>query len=228
MTPAQALVALTKLGIPADRLDDALAILEAMQAECLAPYEARKKSDAERKRRSRDSHVTSADSHVTVTPEPSPLVPPLEVSPTPPSKTPPIIPPSVELCNAREPLETQMRKAAGWESHPAPNLFVTGPIEELLRNGCLLEADVLPILKRDAPRCRSPNWKFFVPAIVQARDDRLNAAKVVSLPPNASMPHHGTNQQIPPVSARQAHLAKLKQRAVEARLAEIGEGGDSS
>jgi len=90
-------------------------------------------------------------------------------------------------------LETRMREAAGWLSHPAPNLFVTGPIEALLANGADLELDVLPVIRRDAPRCRSPNWKFFTAAIAQARDDRLAAANLkFEGKPNAQH-HHKPN-----------------------------------
>jgi hypothetical protein len=75
-------------------------------------------------------------------------------------------------------LEAKLRTAAGWEQKPHPNLFVTGPVEALMTAGCDLEQDVLPVIRRDAPRCRSPNWKFFLPAIAQARDDRIAAGNL--------------------------------------------------
>lgn len=87
-------------------------------------------------------------------------------------------------------LETQCRKAAGWESEPAPMLAVTGPIQSLIDAGADLELDVLPTIRALAPQCRRPStWKYFVGAIAQARDDRIAAAKIVSPPSNGSHRH---------------------------------------
>jgi uncharacterized protein YdaU (DUF1376 family) len=75
-------------------------------------------------------------------------------------------------------LEKALREAAGWQSHPSPNLFVVGQIRELIRNGASLDQDVIPVIRRDAPRCRSPNWNYFTSAIAQARADREAASKL--------------------------------------------------
>jgi uncharacterized protein YdaU (DUF1376 family) len=87
-------------------------------------------------------------------------------------------------------LEARLREAAGWQSDPSPNLFVTGPIEGLLANGADLELDVLPVIKAIAPKARGRSWKYFVTAIAQARDDRIAAGKIVS-DPNDRRPGYG-------------------------------------
>jgi uncharacterized protein YdaU (DUF1376 family) len=83
----------------------------------------------------------------------------------------------------RDPLETKLREAAGWQSEPAPMLAVTGPIQNLIENGADLEIDVLPVVKALAPKVRGrSSWKYFLNAIAQARDDRIAAAKIVTHP----------------------------------------------
>ena len=72
-------------------------------------------------------------------------------------------------------LEAKLRKAAGWESHPSPKLFVTGAIEALLDAGAILETDVLPVVKAHAPRVSSPTWNYFVPIIQDAVANRKRA-----------------------------------------------------
>lgn len=95
-------------------------------------------------------------------------------------------------------LEACLRKAAGWEVHPNPMLAVTGPITALLANGADLALDVLPVIRALAPRCRRPNWKYFVEAIAGARDARL-AASATIIPINAQIARnsHGTYRQKP-------------------------------
>jgi hypothetical protein len=74
-------------------------------------------------------------------------------------------------------LETKLREAAGWQSEPAPGLFVTGPIQTLLDNGASLELDVLPVIRGRAKGCRrASSWKYFIPAIQDAVESRRNAA----------------------------------------------------
>ena len=93
------------------------------------------------------------------------------------------------VARARDPdadLEYKLREAAGWQSHPAPKLAITGPIVALLDAGADLDLDVLPVIKSCAANCRSPNWKFFLGAITQARDDRINAATIVNPPSQAN------------------------------------------
>jgi hypothetical protein len=73
-------------------------------------------------------------------------------------------------------LEKKLRKAAGWEREISPNLAITGPIQALIDSGCILEVDVLPVVKAIAPKARTrSNWNYFINAIQQARDDRLGA-----------------------------------------------------
>lgn len=112
-------------------------------------------------------------------------------------------------------LEKVLREAAGWQSHPAPNLFVTGQIAELIRNGASLEHDVIPIIRRDAPRCRSPNFNYFTQAIAQARVDREAAAKLnPEAKPNAPNHHN----------AKEPHRATI---AANKLRAELGLGSHS-
>lgn len=129
---------------------------------------------------------------------------------------------------ASETLERQLREAAGWQSEPSPGLCVTGEIEALISAGAILEIDVLPVVRAIAPKARSrTTWRFFVPAIIAARDARIAALTAVS-PPRANGNYaNGTSQESHSFSPRQAHLAKLRQRAVDAKLREIGESGDS-
>jgi hypothetical protein len=84
-------------------------------------------------------------------------------------------------------LEFKLREAAGWQQQPAPNLAVTGPIEELIASGAILERDVLPVIKAHAPRVRRPtSWAYFVPIIQDAVAIRQRAG---TGPPK----HNGVN-----------------------------------
>lgn len=132
---------------------------------------------------------------------------------------------------AREPradLETKLREAAGWQSEPAPMLAVTGAVQSIIDSGASLDLDVLPAVRALAPSARSrTSWKYFLSAIAQARDDRIAASKIISTPlPNRGF-SNGPTQQTPSLSPRQAAIAKLKQRAIDAKLREISESGDS-
>lgn len=71
-------------------------------------------------------------------------------------------------------LETELRKAAGWEREPHPNLAIVGPIADLIENeGADLHADILPIVKAKAAHARSrTSWKFFIPPIRERLDER--------------------------------------------------------
>ena len=82
-------------------------------------------------------------------------------------------------------LEAKLRKAAGWESHPSPKLFVTGAIEALLDAGAILETDVLPVVKAHARRVSSPTWNYFVPIIQDAVANRKRAGTGPPPKPNA-------------------------------------------
>lgn len=95
-------------------------------------------------------------------------------------------------------LEATLREAAGWQSNPSPNLFVTGPIRALIDNGADLELDVLPVIRAKAPRLTgTPNWNYFVGPIAEARERRIAAATVVALPTTPRSPTHGTYRQKP-------------------------------
>ena len=173
-------------------------------------------SGAERTAKWRESKKTIGVSDacdVTVSHTPSPLVPPFP--PAPP--IPPIIPPTpAEISFGAGELETKLRKAAGWESHPAPNLAVTGPIETLIASGAILETDVLPVLKAHAPRVRRPSsWNYFVPIIQDAVQARLAAA---TGPPKAGEVVPFANPTRSPHGPRPNTIAagfELLERAIE-------------
>lgn len=82
-------------------------------------------------------------------------------------------------------LEAKLREAAGWQSEPAPGLFVTGPIEALIANGASLELDVLPVIRGRAPKVRRPSsWTYFIGPI----QDAVEARKAASTgPPGKSV-----------------------------------------
>lgn len=73
-------------------------------------------------------------------------------------------------------LESKLREAAGWQNEPAPGLFVTGPIQELLDNGADLERDVLPVIRGRAPNIRAQTWKYFINPIREAMEARRSAS----------------------------------------------------
>lgn len=101
--------------------------------------------------------------------------------------------PMLDGIGTRDPLETKLREAAGWQSEPAPMLAVTGPVQALIDQGADLEIDVLPTIKALAPKARGrTSWKYFLNAIAQARDDRIAAAKIVTHP-NAMRPANGSS-----------------------------------
>jgi hypothetical protein len=82
----------------------------------------------------------------------------------------------IGLSDAGAKLETKLREAAGWQNEPAPMLAVTGEIEAMLGQGASLDLDVLPILKAlgSQPKRRT-TWKYFIPAIRDAWQSRVNA-----------------------------------------------------
>lgn len=74
-------------------------------------------------------------------------------------------------------LEARLREAAGYQTSPAPGLFVTGPMAELIAEGFDLEREILPTIRAKAMALTRPaqSWSFFVGAIRDARD-RANRA----------------------------------------------------
>ncbi len=133
---------------------------------------------------------------------------------------------------ARDPgeaLELALRKAAGWENHPAPRLAVTGPITALLENGADLDLDVLPVIRALAPRVRSPGWPYFVNAIAQARDDRIAAGTVVSPPTAMNGASHATPRSKPSrdetFAAIDRRIDELEHRRAISGAAAHGQGG---
>lgn len=124
-------------------------------------------------------------------------------------------------------LETELRKAAGWQNEPAPMLAVTGEIQSLIDNGADLETDVIPIVRALAPKAQSrTSWRYFVSAIARARDQRVAAATIVSplKPPGA---HHETHQRKP---SREDVFAAIRARldAAERGADQDGDGIDGT
>lgn len=77
-------------------------------------------------------------------------------------------------------LEIKLREAAGWEREPHPNLFVVGPIAELIATGASLDLDVLPVIRSKAPSVTSrTGWRYFVAPIQDAVKARLGAKALV-------------------------------------------------
>lgn len=80
-------------------------------------------------------------------------------------------------------LRDQLCDAAGWQSARANgNLEIVGPIHELIRAGADLDLDVLPVIRAKAAKCRTPSWRFFVPAIRDAWESRLSAGTPLKPP----------------------------------------------
>lgn len=71
-----------------------------------------------------------------------------------------------------ERLVSMLRSAAGYEDNPAADLFVAGPIFDLLVDGFDLDREILPVIRARAAAMRRPaqSWRYFVPAIREARD----------------------------------------------------------
>lgn len=121
-------------------------------------------------------------------------------------------------------LLAELRKAAGWEQEPHPNLFITGPIEALLQNGVDLDLDVLPTIRAIAPQAGSrTTWKYFLKAIVRARNDRLAAISSANDFSDRS-PTNGANRQ---KHSRTRNFAILDAIVAEAERREDEEGGGS-
>lgn len=123
-------------------------------------------------------------------------------------------------------IERELRKAAGWESEPSPNLAVVGPIVSLLKAKCDWELDVLPTVRAKARGCRGvKTWKYFIGAIQQARDDRLGALSAPNPTINTGKYHARTTSRPNTIAdsfaAVDAAIAD-RERAIE-RL-ERGEG----
>lgn len=190
---ARTLELLVKAGLEGEALIEVVRSMEADLASGRTGNAERQARYRERQRgRNDESNVTR---YVTRNVTPPPLVPPLEVSPTPPSKTPPIIPPPTGFSSGAGALEAELRRAAGWEAEPAPNLAVTGPIEALIAAGAVLQTDVLPVVKAHAPRVRRPNsWRYFVPIIQDAMQARRQASTGPPRPQGSSEPQETFEQ----------------------------------
>lgn len=83
--------------------------------------------------------------------------------------------PSADLSS--EHLEASLRSAAGYENNPAPDLFVVGPIFDLLVEGFDLDREILPVIRSRAAAMPRPaqSWRYFVPVIREARDRPASA-----------------------------------------------------
>lgn len=80
-------------------------------------------------------------------------------------------------------IETKLRKAAGWENEPHPNLHNISPIAALIDAGADLERDIIPIIHAKSSQVRKrSSWKYFVDGIEEAWKVRI---KAVSTAPKA-------------------------------------------
>lgn len=129
------------------------------------------------------------------------------------------------VARARDPdadLERKLRVASGWQNEPAPNLAITGPIQALIDSGADLDLDVLPVVKALAPRADGRSWNYFVKAIARARDQRISAATVVSLPTaTARTVSHETPQRKP---SRAETFDAIRTRIDQLEVAEARSG----
>lgn len=148
----------------------------------------RRAKAAERKRRERDR---KRDCRATVAGQSCDIPPSPLLSPTPPN-IPPISPqttpdrvrePAIEQAPVSVPdhgtLSQELAEAAGTALvNPAssPGLLVLSDPMNWIRNGCDLEADILPAIRARCSRAR-PNsirsWSYFTEAVYQARDTRM-------------------------------------------------------
>lgn len=126
--------------------------------------------------------------------------------------------------DADKAFEGTLRKAAGWENHPNPKLAITGEIQALVDSGADLELDVLPVIRAKAPKCRHPNWRFFVEDIAEQRDRRMAAGSLKTSPTPAAGNTHGSHRAPP---ARDT-FAVLEQSLAEQRARAAGEAGRGS
>lgn len=70
-------------------------------------------------------------------------------------------------------IEAELRKAAGWENEPAPNLAIMGPVIEALRTGVDFELDLLPAARAHGQKMRSKtSWNYIIECAISARDRR--------------------------------------------------------
>lgn len=96
-------------------------------------------------------------------------------------------------------LEGKLREAAGWQSEPAPGLFVTGPIDALITAGCDLDLDILPTIRAKAHKSRHrSSWDFFTDDIRIATAKRLKNLTPISLneAPDAPSRNKSNREQI--------------------------------
>jgi len=120
--------------------------------------------------------------------------------------------------------DSALRSIPGVASHPIAVAPVIAPIWQMHLNGFDFQAQIRPSIERQVANARRPitSWAYFVPGI-------LADAKPPPINHNVGTAN-GTAQKPASLSPRQAHLAKLRQRAVDAKLRELreaGEGGDS-
>ena len=129
---------------------------------------------------------------------------------------------------ARDPdmqLEHRLRVAAGWQNELSPRLTVTGPIQALLDAGADLELDVLPVIKAIAPQAEGRSWNYFVKAIARARDQRIEAATVISMPtPSSRKPANGSYQRKPTRAEAFAAIDRRIEQLAEAERREAAGG----
>lgn len=88
-------------------------------------------------------------------------------------------------------LSRTLREAAGESINTAhPGLLVLAEPLGWLAAGCDLELDILPTIVGIAARGGRPaqSWRYFAPAVLEARDRRVAAKEVRHLPPATSRP----------------------------------------
>lgn len=123
-------------------------------------------------------------------------------------------------------LERKLREAAGWQNETSPKLAITGPINALLDAGADLEQDVLPVIQAIAPQADGRSWNYFVKAIARARDQRIAAATVISMPKTtARISSHAAHRQKP---SRSETFDAIRNRIDQLEAAEADDGTASA
>lgn len=90
-------------------------------------------------------------------------------------------------------LEFELRKAAGSEQNPAPDLANLSPILGLMDQGADFDSEILPAI-RARPNAQARSWKYFLPQIQQYRADR-KAARASPVPAARGSPPRQTGKQ---------------------------------
>lgn len=178
-------------------MEQALIAAEVMEAEIMPARTARQ----ERNRRyyEKKTSVTRLNkTHSDVSDDQDTPLTPLsdkERSPTPPKEiNSPPLPPKTTLLSASaqgdfDALQNELVNAAGDNGIQPHAAFAVGPIAELISAGVDLKLDIIPTIRAKVARQSRPvsSWAYFIPAIREAYERRIGAAKGLPKPKYAEL-----------------------------------------